>query len=58
MSFHEEDILVLGQNQIHTNDQYEACAKSWTGAVGNIIRNRLFADPAPLLGGPPNRISN
>ncbi|MFS7903624.1 hypothetical protein Hanom_Chr01g00026231 [Helianthus anomalus] len=51
MSFHEEDILVLNQNQIRTNDKYEECAKSWTSAVGNIVRNRLFADPNPDLSG-------
>ncbi|MFS8007689.1 hypothetical protein Hanom_Chr14g01264021 [Helianthus anomalus] len=54
MSFHEEDIMVLSQSQIRTNVQYEECAKSWTNAVGNIIRSHLFADPDPLQGGPPN----
>ncbi|MFS7919541.1 hypothetical protein Hanom_Chr03g00213851 [Helianthus anomalus] len=51
-SFHEEDILVLNQHQIRTNNKYEECAKSWTDAVTNIVRNRLFADPNPDLGGP------
>ncbi|MFS7962842.1 hypothetical protein Hanom_Chr08g00731291 [Helianthus anomalus] len=52
MSFHEEDILVMNQNHIRTNDKYEECAKSWTSAVGNIVWNRLFADPNPDLGCP------
>ncbi|MFS8008811.1 hypothetical protein Hanom_Chr14g01277271 [Helianthus anomalus] len=54
MSFHEEDIMILGQSHIRTNDQYEVCAKSWTCAVGNAIKNHLFADATPLYGGPPN----
>ncbi|MFS7912497.1 hypothetical protein Hanom_Chr02g00130631 [Helianthus anomalus] len=54
MSFHEEDIMVLGQSQIRMNDQYEVYAKSWTGAVGSGIKNRLFVDAAPFYGGPPN----
>ncbi|MFS7998863.1 hypothetical protein Hanom_Chr12g01159031 [Helianthus anomalus] len=54
MSFHVEDILILNLHQIHTNDRYEEGAKSWTGVVGNIVRNCLFADPDPAQGGPQN----
>ncbi|MFS7930602.1 hypothetical protein Hanom_Chr04g00346181 [Helianthus anomalus] len=54
MSFHKEDTMILVQSQIRTNDQYKICAKSWACAVGNVIKNRLFADVTPLYGGPPN----
>ncbi|MFS7891949.1 hypothetical protein Hanom_Chr09g00788571 [Helianthus anomalus] len=47
MSFHEEDILILTHYQIQTNEKYEECAKSWTSAVANILKNYLFADPLP-----------
>ncbi|KAM0057389.1 hypothetical protein Hdeb2414_s0005g00157641 [Helianthus debilis subsp. tardiflorus] len=50
MSFHEEDMKILGQNQIRTNEQHEGWAKSWTSAVEKVIGNRLFADVAPLYG--------
>ncbi|KAJ0813540.1 hypothetical protein HanPSC8_Chr17g0774591 [Helianthus annuus] len=43
MSFHEEDILVLANHQIQTNEKYEECAKAWTSAAINIINHRLFA---------------
>ncbi|MFS7999318.1 hypothetical protein Hanom_Chr12g01164661 [Helianthus anomalus] len=54
MIFHEEDILILNQHQIRTNDRYEECAKSWTSAVGNIVMNRLFADTDQAQGRPQN----
>ncbi|MFS7910658.1 hypothetical protein Hanom_Chr02g00108811 [Helianthus anomalus] len=47
MSFHEEDILVLTEHQIRTNEKYEECAKSWTSVATNILRHYLFADPPP-----------
>ncbi|KAJ0804369.1 hypothetical protein HanPI659440_Chr02g0037241 [Helianthus annuus] len=43
MSFHEEDIMVLNNHQIQTNEKYEECAKAWTSAAANILMNRLFA---------------
>ncbi|KAJ0618633.1 hypothetical protein HanHA89_Chr02g0055671 [Helianthus annuus] len=50
MSFHEEDIVVLSNHQIHCNEKYEACGKEWTTAAANILRHRLFAEPVPNLG--------
>ncbi|MFS7918138.1 hypothetical protein Hanom_Chr03g00197311 [Helianthus anomalus] len=47
MSFHEEDILILTSHQIRTGEKYEECAKSWTSAAANILKNYLFADPPP-----------
>ncbi|MFS7907298.1 hypothetical protein Hanom_Chr01g00069551 [Helianthus anomalus] len=52
MGFHEEDILILTSHQIQTSEKYEECAKSWTSAAANILKNYLFADPPP---GPLNR---
>ncbi|MFS7946754.1 hypothetical protein Hanom_Chr06g00540031 [Helianthus anomalus] len=49
ISFHEEDIKILGQHQIRTNEQYETCAKSWTSAVVNMTGSRLFVDATPLF---------
>ncbi|MFS8035220.1 hypothetical protein Hanom_Chr17g01590501 [Helianthus anomalus] len=46
--------MILNQNQIRTNDQYEESAKSWTSSVGSIVRNRLFSDSGPAQGGPQN----
>ncbi|KAJ0603654.1 hypothetical protein HanHA300_Chr02g0040731 [Helianthus annuus] len=51
MSFHEEDIMVLNNHQIQTNEKYEECAKAWTSAAANILMNRLFA-PKEEQGGP------
>ncbi|MFS7968441.1 hypothetical protein Hanom_Chr09g00797471 [Helianthus anomalus] len=28
ISFHEEDIMVLSEHQIHTHEKYDVCAKS------------------------------
>ncbi|MFS7984983.1 hypothetical protein Hanom_Chr11g00993021 [Helianthus anomalus] len=51
ISFHEKDIKVLNENQIRTNEQYQVCAKSWTGAMVNMIGSRLYVDAIPLYGG-------
>ncbi|MFS7953162.1 hypothetical protein Hanom_Chr07g00615341 [Helianthus anomalus] len=51
MSFHEEDMMVLTNHQIQTNEKYEECAKAWTSAAGNILMNCLFA-PEEEQGGP------
>ncbi|MFS7954096.1 hypothetical protein Hanom_Chr07g00626301 [Helianthus anomalus] len=45
MSFHEEDILVLTNQQIRCHEKYEVCGKEWTTSVANILKNLLFADP-------------
>ncbi|KAJ0749929.1 hypothetical protein HanPSC8_Chr05g0203131 [Helianthus annuus] len=51
MRFHEEDILILSNHQIRTNEKYEECAKAWTSVAVNIINHRLFA-PDEVEGGP------
>ncbi|MFS7985026.1 hypothetical protein Hanom_Chr11g00993491 [Helianthus anomalus] len=51
ISFHEEDIQILNQNQICTNEQYEVFAKSWTSDVVNVIGSRLYVVATPLTGG-------
>ncbi|MFS8002967.1 hypothetical protein Hanom_Chr13g01208331 [Helianthus anomalus] len=35
MSFNEEDVLILTNHQIRTNEKYEECAKAWTSAATN-----------------------
>ncbi|MFS7985017.1 hypothetical protein Hanom_Chr11g00993391 [Helianthus anomalus] len=50
ISFHEEDIKILNQNQIRTNEQYEVSAKSWTSDVVNVIGLRLYVVATPLTG--------
>ncbi|MFS7899582.1 hypothetical protein Hanom_Chr00s066794g01787381 [Helianthus anomalus] len=37
MSFQEEDILVLSNQQIRCHEKYEVCAKEWTTAAANIL---------------------
>ncbi|MFS7926862.1 hypothetical protein Hanom_Chr04g00302091 [Helianthus anomalus] len=54
MSSHEEDIMVLSNHQIRTNDKYEECAKEWTSVAANILRHHMFADPLPGQGKPQN----
>ncbi|MFS7964893.1 hypothetical protein Hanom_Chr08g00755711 [Helianthus anomalus] len=43
MSFHEEDVLILTNHHIRTNEKYEECAKAWTSVVANILMHDLFA---------------
>ncbi|MFS7968769.1 hypothetical protein Hanom_Chr09g00801401 [Helianthus anomalus] len=43
MSFHEEDVLILTNHQIRTNEKYEECGKAWTSAAANILVRHLFA---------------
>ncbi|MFS7977596.1 hypothetical protein Hanom_Chr10g00905881 [Helianthus anomalus] len=49
--FHEEDVLILTNHQIRTNEKYEECAKAWTSAAANILMHHLFA-PYQEQGGP------
>ncbi|KAM0043277.1 hypothetical protein Hdeb2414_s0010g00339371 [Helianthus debilis subsp. tardiflorus] len=42
MSFHEEDVLILTNHQIRTNEKYEEYAKAWTSAAANILMHHLF----------------
>ncbi|MFS7928256.1 hypothetical protein Hanom_Chr04g00318661 [Helianthus anomalus] len=51
MSFHEEDVLILTNHQIRTNEKYEECAKAWTSVAANILTHHLFA-PDQEQGGP------
>ncbi|MFS8034462.1 hypothetical protein Hanom_Chr17g01581401 [Helianthus anomalus] len=51
MSFHEEDIIVLNNHQIQTNEKYEEWAKAWISVAANILTNRLFT-PEEEQGGP------
>ncbi|KAF5809061.1 hypothetical protein HanRHA438_Chr04g0162871 [Helianthus annuus] len=51
VSLHEEDIMVLTNHQIRTNEKYEECAKAWTSAASNILMHHLFA-PDQEQGGP------
>ncbi|KAJ0786353.1 hypothetical protein HanOQP8_Chr02g0054471 [Helianthus annuus] len=43
MSFHEEDVLILTNHQIRTNEKYEGYAKAWISADANILMHHLFA---------------
>ncbi|MFS7977594.1 hypothetical protein Hanom_Chr10g00905841 [Helianthus anomalus] len=51
MIFHEEDVLILTNHQIRTNEKYEECAKAWTSVAANILMHHLFA-PYQEQGGP------
>ncbi|MFS7930178.1 hypothetical protein Hanom_Chr04g00341061 [Helianthus anomalus] len=42
ISFHEVDLLVLSQHQIHANEKYEVGAKSWTSAVATVLGSKLY----------------
>ncbi|MFS7986618.1 hypothetical protein Hanom_Chr11g01012461 [Helianthus anomalus] len=53
MSFHEEDVLILTNHQICTNEKYEECVKAWTSVAANKLIHHLFAPgPENKQGGP------
>ncbi|MFS8008003.1 hypothetical protein Hanom_Chr14g01267601 [Helianthus anomalus] len=41
MCFGENDINLLAKSQIQSDPKYEVCAKSWTGAVAQIMNFKL-----------------
>ncbi|KAJ0589636.1 hypothetical protein HanPSC8_Chr04g0168551 [Helianthus annuus] len=41
--FGENDINLLAKSQIQSDPQYEVCAKSWTGAVAQIMNFKLWS---------------
>ncbi|KAF5758752.1 hypothetical protein HanXRQr2_Chr16g0732921 [Helianthus annuus] len=43
MCFGEKDINLLAKSQIQSDPQYEVCAKSWTGAVAQIMSFKLWS---------------
>ncbi|KAJ0524348.1 hypothetical protein HanRHA438_Chr09g0374041 [Helianthus annuus] len=43
MCFGENDIKFLEKTQIKSDPQYEVCAKSWTGAVAQILGFKLWS---------------
>ncbi|MFS7993073.1 hypothetical protein Hanom_Chr12g01089801 [Helianthus anomalus] len=47
INYHEEDLHVLSKNQIQTNEKYEICAKSWTGAIANVLAGKLVVNSVP-----------
>ncbi|MFS7927048.1 hypothetical protein Hanom_Chr04g00304341 [Helianthus anomalus] len=42
MCFGENDNKLLAKTQIQSNPQYEVCAKSWIGAVAQILGFKLW----------------
>ncbi|KAF5809750.1 hypothetical protein HanRHA438_Chr04g0171191 [Helianthus annuus] len=43
MCFGENDIKLLAKTRIQSDPQYEVCAKSWTGAVAQIMGFKLWS---------------
>ena len=43
MCFGENDIKLLAKTQIQSDPEYEICAKSWTGAVAQIMGFKLWS---------------
>ncbi|MFS7894604.1 hypothetical protein Hanom_Chr00s001874g01688661 [Helianthus anomalus] len=43
MCFGENDIKLLAKTQIQSDPQYEVCAKSWMGAVAQIMGFKLWS---------------